>query len=135
MCSEALSSSHTLPDPMKMPARPSTVKMSEAHALCLMSHPPTISKPEKGRCAELFGDLGTNNDRSDLATLIKTIASKAEVVATRICLERKMTLRECTARSVLRVQCKSLDRSTTLTCSVERHTPRQPSTSPALMPP
>lgn len=40
-----------------------------------------------------FGNLGTDDDRGDLASRIKTIASEAEVVATRI-FGKGMTLRE-----------------------------------------
>lgn len=40
-----------------------------------------------------FGNLGSDDDRGDLATRIKTIASEAEVVATRI-YGKGMTLRE-----------------------------------------
>jgi hypothetical protein len=40
-----------------------------------------------------FGNLGTDDDRGDLASRIKTIASEAEVVATRI-YGKGMTLRE-----------------------------------------
>lgn len=40
-----------------------------------------------------FGNLGTDDDRGDLATRIKNLASEAEVVATRI-YGKGMTLRE-----------------------------------------